>query len=105
MCGQRVEDDGPRVRTIGIGRASPFVDNTSVTSKYTAISFVPLALFGQFRRFPNLYFLLIGLLMMYGRCAARSTTRALLLDRCLGVEKREVRRSRKSVFARLFCSK
>ncbi|KAJ1448807.1 hypothetical protein M885DRAFT_590722 [Pelagophyceae sp. CCMP2097] len=53
-------------RRVVVGAVSPFMDNTTVTSKYTIFSFVPVALFGQFRRFANMYFLLIGLLMLFG---------------------------------------
>lgn len=54
------------VRRVDIGETSPHIDNTVTTSKYTIVSFLPLALFGQFRRFANLYFLLGGLLMLFG---------------------------------------
>mmetsp|Transcript_1466 Transcript_1466/g.2136 ORF Transcript_1466/g.2136 Transcript_1466/m.2136 type:complete len:1348 (-) Transcript_1466:563-4606(-) len=54
------------VRRVEIGFDSPHVDNTATTSKYTILSFFPLALFGQFRRFANMYFLLVGLLMYFG---------------------------------------
>ena len=40
--------------------------NTVKTSKYTALSFVPLALLEQFRRFANAYFLFISILMIIG---------------------------------------
>ncbi|KAJ8602430.1 hypothetical protein CTAYLR_001239 [Chrysophaeum taylorii] len=59
-------DEHPEARRVEIGKESPFVDNTVTTSKYTVVSFIPLALFGQFRRFANLYFLLVGLLMLFG---------------------------------------
>ena len=41
--------------------------NTIKTSKYTALSFVPLALLEQFRRFANAYFLFISILMIIGK--------------------------------------
>uniref|UniRef100_A0A7S0TB62 Phospholipid-transporting ATPase n=1 Tax=Chrysocystis fragilis TaxID=1411660 RepID=A0A7S0TB62_9STRA len=53
-------------RRVVIGAPSPFCDNTVTSSKYTLVSFFPVALFGQFRRFANLYFLLGGLLMFFG---------------------------------------
>lgn len=58
--------DNASVRRVDIGETSPHIDNTVTTSKYTIVSFFPLALFGQFRRFANLYFLLGGLLMLFG---------------------------------------
>ena len=54
------------MRRVFISAPSPYIDNTVTTSKYNLFSFLPLALFGQFRRFANLYFLLIGLLMFFG---------------------------------------
>ena len=40
--------------------ANPRYFNTIITSKYTALNFVPLNLFNQFKKAANVYFLLIG---------------------------------------------
>lgn len=39
-------------------------DNSIKTSKYTALTFVPLNLLVQFSKLPNLYFLVIGIMQM-----------------------------------------
>jgi hypothetical protein len=41
-----------------------FPDNTVITSKYTALSFLPLNLFEQFLNLANAYFLIIGILQI-----------------------------------------
>ncbi|KAG7346626.1 phospholipid-translocating P-type ATPase, flippase [Nitzschia inconspicua] len=41
-------------------------DNMIVTSKYTAWSFLPVAVGEQFRRFANMYFLIVGIIMAIG---------------------------------------
>ena len=41
-------------------------DNSVVTSKYNAVTFIPRSLFEQFRRIANVYFLVITVLMMLG---------------------------------------
>jgi len=43
-----------------------FANNVAKTSKYTWWNFVPKALFFQFRRLGNLYFLICGMLMLIG---------------------------------------
>lgn len=43
-------------------RAKDFYDNLIITSKYTALSFVPKVLFEQFRKVTSVYFLLITIL-------------------------------------------
>ena len=43
-----------------------WMDNSICTSKYTAVSFIPLSLLEQFRRIANLYFLFISVLMILG---------------------------------------
>lgn len=43
-----------------------YCDNSIKTSKYNAVTFVPRALFEQFRRTANQYFLFISILMMLG---------------------------------------
>ena len=53
-------------RSVAIGEQNGHVDNTATTSKYTLASFIPVALFGQFRRFANLYFLVMGMMMLFG---------------------------------------
>ena len=40
------------------------VDNSIKTSKYTALSFLPLNLMVQFSKLPNVYFLIIGIMQM-----------------------------------------
>lgn len=42
--------------------AEPFLSNSVITSKYTALNFVPVFLFQQFSRFANSYFLFICIL-------------------------------------------
>ncbi|KAL7561845.1 hypothetical protein ACA910_009683 [Epithemia clementina (nom. ined.)] len=42
------------------------VDNKVVSARYTLLSFVPLAVVQQFRRFANLYFLIVGVIMAIG---------------------------------------
>jgi hypothetical protein len=37
------------------------------TSRYNALSFVPRALFEQFRRIANMYFLVLGAIMLIGQ--------------------------------------
>eukprot|EP01138_Halocafeteria_seosinensis_P008155 gb/GECG01008335.1/.p1 GENE.gb/GECG01008335.1/~~gb/GECG01008335.1/.p1 ORF type:complete len:1457 (+),score=160.21 gb/GECG01008335.1/:1-4371(+) len=46
-----------------------FADNSSKTSKYTALNFVPKSLLEQFRRLANIYFLGISILMIIGTYA------------------------------------
>mmetsp|Transcript_15351 Transcript_15351/g.38040 ORF Transcript_15351/g.38040 Transcript_15351/m.38040 type:complete len:1784 (+) Transcript_15351:307-5658(+) len=41
-------------------------DNVIVTSKYTAWTFLPVAVTQQFRRFANMYFLCVGIIMAIG---------------------------------------
>ena len=55
-------------RYIDIGQKSTTytTDNSIKTSKYTLITFLPVATLEQFRRGGNLYFLFIGLLMTVG---------------------------------------
>ena len=43
-----------------------FADNAVTTSKYNALTFIPRALFEQFRRVANVYFLAISMLMLAG---------------------------------------
>ncbi|KAL9181105.1 hypothetical protein ACHAXT_009910 [Thalassiosira profunda] len=44
----------------------PFADNSVKTSKYSLLSFFPMAIREQFRKFGNVYFLCIGFLMFLG---------------------------------------
>ena len=44
--------------------ANYFPDNILITARYTLFTFLPLALFAQFRRLPNVYFLLIAVLQL-----------------------------------------
>lgn len=65
------EGDDLDMRTIKVARdaplaVDPFCDNAVVNSKYTLLSFVPKALFEQFRRVANQYFLLMGGIMLLG---------------------------------------
>lgn len=56
-------------RIIDLGRPEcypPFADNSIKTSRFTLLSFFPLAVRDQFRRNGNVYFLVIGLLMFLG---------------------------------------
>ena len=54
-----------------------FCDNMTHTSKYTALTFVPLNLFEQFRRAANIYFLAVCVLTALGRVA--KTIRLIIL--------------------------
>ncbi|KAL7465170.1 hypothetical protein ACHAXS_005504 [Conticribra weissflogii] len=56
-------------RIIDFGHAElhpPFADNSVSTSKYTLLSFLPMAVREQFRKNGNVYFLCIGILMFLG---------------------------------------
>ena len=44
-----------------------YCSNVVVTSKYTVVSFVPKNLYEQFRRFANIYFLVISALQVRSR--------------------------------------
>ena len=57
---------GPFSGTALLPDKHDYADNVIKTSKYTWWSFLPKALFYQFRRFGNLYFLICGLLMLVG---------------------------------------
>ena len=46
---------------------SIYCDNAVLTAKYSIISFIPIALFEQFRRLANIYFLFIVILMLIGK--------------------------------------
>lgn len=54
-----------RLVKIGASNAGHAPHNRLVTAKFTLLNFLPLALFAQFRRVANLYFLLNGMLMMF----------------------------------------
>ena len=54
-----------RLVKIGAANAGHAPHNRLVTAKFTLLNFLPLALFAQFRRVANLYFLLNGMLMMF----------------------------------------
>ncbi|KAL7578624.1 hypothetical protein ACA910_009770 [Epithemia clementina (nom. ined.)] len=41
-------------------------DNRVISARYTALSFFPMAIYEQFRRFANLYFLCVGMIMAVG---------------------------------------
>lgn len=47
------------------GEAYYFADNRIVTSKYTLLSFLPMCLFEQFRRFANIYFLIVSMIQLF----------------------------------------
>ncbi|KAL3785561.1 hypothetical protein ACHAW5_011309 [Stephanodiscus triporus] len=56
-------------RIIDLGQPEcnpPFADNSITTSRFTLLSFFPLAIRDQFRRNGNIYFLCIGFLMFLG---------------------------------------
>jgi len=42
----------------------PFIDNRIKTAKYSALSFIPLQLWFQFKKIANLYFILISALQL-----------------------------------------
>ena len=46
--------------------AHKFCDNSTSSSKYSLITFLPLTLFEQFRRVANFYFLILSILMIIG---------------------------------------
>ena len=43
---------------------SDFLKNEVQTAKYTVLEFLPKSLFEQFRRLPNVYFLLVSIIQM-----------------------------------------
>eukprot|EP00941_MAST-03F_sp_MAST-3F-sp1_P005923 g5923.t1 len=61
----RYVEFGPEARSRSMG-ISPFGDNVVITSLYTFWNFVPKSLFQQFQRLANYFFLIIGLLMLFG---------------------------------------
>lgn len=61
-------DNDETERFLEAGRPSDKrCDNKIITAKYTALSFLPMAIREQFRRFANVYFLVIGLIMCLGQ--------------------------------------
>ncbi|KAL3807091.1 hypothetical protein ACHAXA_002117 [Cyclostephanos tholiformis] len=68
--GKRIPGTGAEEqRIIDLGRPEchpPFADNSIKTSRFTLLSFFPLAIRDQFRRNGNIYFLCIGILMFLG---------------------------------------
>ena len=65
-------------------RSAGFADNAYRTSKYTTWNFVPRSLFGQFRRFANVYFLVISVMMLIGTYAPRVFSTPLRAETTLG---------------------
>ena len=66
----RVIEIVPRSRRNADAQDEPiglFCNNEVVTAKYSIISFLPIALFEQFRRLANMYFLFIVILMLIGK--------------------------------------
>ena len=68
--GEDADEEGvvAETRTIRVTAAGEeqFCDNTLVTSKYTALNFLPKNLWEQFHRVANVYFLLIATLQVSG---------------------------------------
>eukprot|EP00584_Thalassiosira_punctigera_P026201 CAMPEP_0172579250 /NCGR_PEP_ID=MMETSP1067-20121228/139149_1 /TAXON_ID=265564 ORGANISM="Thalassiosira punctigera, Strain Tpunct2005C2" /NCGR_SAMPLE_ID=MMETSP1067 /ASSEMBLY_ACC=CAM_ASM_000444 /LENGTH=1732 /DNA_ID=CAMNT_0013371961 /DNA_START=42 /DNA_END=5240 /DNA_ORIENTATION=- len=63
------EEEEERQRIVDFGhpeRDAPFADNSVKTSRYTFLSFLPLALSEQFRKVGNVYFLCMGGIMYIG---------------------------------------
>jgi len=59
--------DDANVQSINVGKSREGgIDNAVYSSKYTLISFLPKAIREQFRRFSNVYFLVIGFLVVLG---------------------------------------
>jgi len=66
---RKKDNEGEESRTVDFGRQErnpPFADNSVKTSKYSWISFFPLAIREQFRRNGNIYFACVGILMFVG---------------------------------------
>jgi len=64
--GARVDGAGAH-RTLAVGKGdSTGTDNAIRTSKYTLLNFLPISIKEQFRRFGNIYFLVMGMLMFFG---------------------------------------
>jgi len=62
-----IQDDDEAERLLMAGQPNcDRCDNKIVTAKYTALSFLPMAIREQFRKFANVYFLCIGLIMVFG---------------------------------------
>lgn len=61
---QAEDSSGQRSVTIGdmFNNHQRFQNNYIRTTKYTALTFIPLALFNQFRRYANIYFLVVAIL-------------------------------------------
>ncbi|KJE93765.1 ATPase [Capsaspora owczarzaki ATCC 30864] len=57
---------------------SPFPDNRVITSKYTALNFLPKNLFEQFRRVANFYFLCVALIQLIPGVAPVSPLTSIL---------------------------
>jgi len=60
------EEDDHRILVVGKPDYTR-CDNTVTTSKFTIWSYLPLAFWAQFRRTANMYFLIMSLLMCFGR--------------------------------------
>uniref|UniRef100_A0A0G4GZW6 Phospholipid-transporting ATPase n=1 Tax=Chromera velia CCMP2878 TaxID=1169474 RepID=A0A0G4GZW6_9ALVE len=67
IFGRRRSEDGP-TRVVDIrherGPHEKHISNRVITSKYTPITFIPYNLLNQFRKGPNIYFLVLGVLQM-----------------------------------------
>merc|ERR1712238_449390 len=59
------EDGSDRILMAGMPSYTR-CDNTLITSKYTLVNFFPKTIVGQFRRFANMYFLFVGIIMAIG---------------------------------------
>mmetsp|Transcript_6325 Transcript_6325/g.8296 ORF Transcript_6325/g.8296 Transcript_6325/m.8296 type:complete len:1313 (-) Transcript_6325:328-4266(-) len=64
--GAEAQDKAALERGEELPPSQRFSDNSVCTAKYNAITFIPRALFEQFRRLANIYFLGISVLMLIG---------------------------------------
>lgn len=63
---KQTHDEGDRVLVAGRPDFNR-CDNMITTSKYTIYTFLPIAVGEQFRRFANMYFLIVGVIMAVGQ--------------------------------------
>ena len=64
---QATASDTPQSQFINLGKeVRGGTDNSVSTTKYTLLTFLPIALAVQFRRFGNIYFLFVCVLMFIG---------------------------------------
>ncbi len=81
--GSHLADDGETMRSFYLNdharnTAKRFKSNYIRTTKYTAVTFLPLCLFVQFKRLANIYFLLMAILQSIKIISPLNPTTAIL---------------------------